>query len=297
MLHQSPNAESHPHKPSYGVSHFVGKFNRRESDSTNSSSAPNPNPFYSFPIRSTSSLPTTASTTRAARKFSQTAAHIADPLSTLSRAFDFNSCCRPCTHKQVDQSWFQYLVCKCCNCCGNNNRSISTLMGTETPAENSTWSFLLFCAQYCALPWNIMKFICSIILLFLSNIQNAFCPPSVDAAFNGLFIMAFVILMLDIIRLSFFDSSYLPLQLWKWKNKSAREKPDMFSTSQDGPFLRLGSFLFWCDLLSTLTLIYDISYLSTDLAAMPFVHFRTDSYGSPVRFNTLLSLENDSLRV
>jgi len=298
-----------------GVSQFLGRMTRRESkgsdNSSNSSSLPphTSSSSSSWKLYGNMSMRTAAAAAAAAatssssthskmtKKYSQRDTQI--PSSSLFEntntlplytTFDFTTCgCCCCgsrrhnhhQHQQAciptkenHQTWYQYIFCKCCNTCGSN-------------PNNTTKHFLFYLAYKCTLPWNIIKFISSLILLFLSNIQYAWCPPTVDNAFNILYSLAFTFLVLDILRLAYFDSTYLPLQVWKWKNKSAQVEPDRFSTRTYGPWIRCGSFLFWCDVFSTGTLIYDISYFSSDMSAMLFIHIHTDTTGSVLNTSVL----------
>ena len=46
---------------------------------------------------------------------------------------------------------------------------------------------------------------------------------------------------------------------------------------------RLGSFMFWCDLISSATLLYDISFINTFYFAIETINMELDQFGLPVR--------------
>jgi hypothetical protein len=48
-------------------------------------------------------------------------------------------------------------------------------------------------------------------------------------------------------------------------------------------FFGIGSFLFWCDVMSTLTLLFDISFIAPRLFRQLELHIELDPFGIPVR--------------
>jgi hypothetical protein len=78
----------------------------------------------------------------------------------------------------------------------------------------------------------IFMTVCTLFALFANDIAAAACPPSVDDAINGVQCFLFAIFSLEIILCSIAKKEYL------------------------------FSFFFWLDIISTLSLLQDISWIS-----------------------------------
>lgn len=106
--------------------------------------------------------------------------------------------------------------------------------------------------------WLLLTFFCTFVLLFGSQIQDLWLPKSGDKAVDVIFTLAFITFSIDIIVRSIVDPIYFSCSL---------RKPNRFDRASvsDG-FWTLGcnacSFFFWCDVIATLSLLYDISYIN-----------------------------------
>ena len=112
--------------------------------------------------------------------------------------------------------------------------------------------------------WSSTTFFFTLVMLFGSQIQDLWLPKSWDAASDTVFTMAFVILSVDVIIRSIVDPMYFS---WSFK----RERRPSHSTGVGGLWIHrcddinkisVGSFMFWCDVIATLTFLYDISYIN-----------------------------------
>mmetsp|Transcript_22930 Transcript_22930/g.37765 ORF Transcript_22930/g.37765 Transcript_22930/m.37765 type:complete len:1179 (-) Transcript_22930:80-3616(-) len=108
------------------------------------------------------------------------------------------------------------------------------------------------------------------VMLFGAPIQDLFLPASADVAVDVIFTLAFVTLMLDILIRCIVDKAYFA---WDRVGTSLtpRKTCKRFNT-------HCGSFMFWCDMVGTLTFIYDLSYINT-LRAKPFFVYLEDKKG------------------
>lgn len=109
--------------------------------------------------------------------------------------------------------------------------------------------------------WSYTSGFFVFVMLFGAPIQDLFLPPSADIAVDVIFTLAFVMLLVDILILCIVDEAYFawnrvgtsltPRKSFKWCN------------------IHAGSFMFWCDVVGTLTFIYDLSYINTGIRANP----------------------------
>ena len=118
------------------------------------------------------------------------------------------------------------------------------------------------------------------VMLFGAPIQDLFLPVSADLAVDVVFTFAFITLLVDILIRCIVDKAYFawdrvgtsltPQKTCKWCNPHA------------------GSFMFWCDMVGTLTFMYDLSYINT-LRTEPMVADLTLENGFPVRKLVVIS--------
>jgi len=149
--------------------------------------------------------------------------------------------------------------------------------------------------------WNRLVWIVAFALLFATNIQDAWFPETWDEVFDAFFIFGFGLLAIDIVTRSIVFPSYFDVTFDCSKCILSRccgcsgnsSRDGMGGTNRRSPrglssgassggssvalsesgtgngfcgFFNVGSFVFWCDLIATLTVLYDISYL------MKFAH-------------------------
>jgi hypothetical protein len=112
--------------------------------------------------------------------------------------------------------------------------------------------------------WNVIIIFNTILLLFGSEVQDLWIPPHGDIVMNVFFTIALAVFSFDIIMRCFLDPSYMP-----WCGCAASKSS-------------LGSFMWWCDVVSTLTLLYNISFINTNLLQMNTIEITLNQLGIPV---------------
>ena len=125
--------------------------------------------------------------------------------------------------------------------------------------------------------WYIVIWFMTFILLFGSAIQDLWVPKSADVAFDVLYTASLVILILDMIFHLFADPDYFVFTIFSCFQKSKRREtqPKLWTFG-------VGSFMFWCDLISMMALIYDISYINRREFETTVTHLELDDFGVPV---------------
>lgn len=95
--------------------------------------------------------------------------------------------------------------------------------------------------------WRTIVLICELILLFGFEIRDLFCPAESDVAFDVIFMLTFVLLLFDIILMSIALPEYFD-----------------YGFSDKHHFrIIFGSWPFWLDFLSALTVLNEITFINT----------------------------------
>lgn len=126
--------------------------------------------------------------------------------------------------------------------------------------------------------WNMVLVFFTILLLFGEQFQELFIPKEGDIVFDVLFTIALAVFFIDIIL-----RCYVEPQFFGYCGKDSNEN------STWGSF-QLGSFMFWCDLISSATLLYDISYINRSLFQINTIDIVLNSLGLPVSSITVFSI-------
>ena len=123
--------------------------------------------------------------------------------------------------------------------------------------------------------WKVLIGIFTILLLFGVPIQNLCIPKAGDQVFDVLYTLAFAFFVVDIaIRLQAEPSYFTARCLGKGCG--------------DESYFAFGSFMMWCDLISTATLLYDISFINKPHYGVQNVNIILNDQGQPVRSFTLM---------
>ena len=122
--------------------------------------------------------------------------------------------------------------------------------------------------------WKALLIIFSIYLLFGSQIRHLFIPSSMDAAFDIISLVVFGFFVLDMIIRMMIYPNYFSISCC---NTSGANGGNDVQTG-----CVLGSFVFWCDLVSTITLLYDISWINEGEYNVKEVKIQLNEFGSPV---------------
>lgn len=147
---------------------------------------------------------------------------------------------------------------RCRRCCRN--------VFTPSPAAMSRMSRVIN-----SKIWHAGLLFFTVVLLFGAQVQELWVPKGGDVVFDVLFSVDFVYLFTDICMRCWVESSYFDFQICR--------KGD--SSSSWGN-CRLGSFMFWCDLISTCLLLWDISYINQRLYDASTIDLELDRTGRPV---------------
>ena len=98
-------------------------------------------------------------------------------------------------------------------------------------------------------------------------------------------LLGFIFLIFDVLLRSVADPSYFVFTVGRRDFRSLDgESAFIRSDALCGlhTCLQIGSFMFWCDLLSTLSLLWDISYIGRLRTAMVMADIKIDELGVPV---------------
>lgn len=112
--------------------------------------------------------------------------------------------------------------------------------------------------------WKTAVLICELILLFGFEIRDLFCPADSDVGFDVIFMLSFVLLLVDIILMCMALPGYFEYGF----------------SDQHGFRIIFGSWPFWLDFLSALTLLNEITFINR-------IRLRSEEY------NILISANDD----
>jgi class 3 adenylate cyclase len=117
--------------------------------------------------------------------------------------------------------------------------------------------------------WKTALVVGACLLLFGEQVRIMFIPPAADNAVDSVFCACILFFLIDIALRCDAEDGYCTL--------ACREGAGC------GRWMMGGSFLFWCDLVSTLALFYDISWLRTRFFTESSIRIVLNEFGEPVR--------------
>lgn len=126
------------------------------------------------------------------------------------------------------------------------------------------------------------------ILLFGAQLRELIMPPSADAACDVILTVTFILFCLDMFMRLDSDPTYFSCScglVTKHRNTMDETAHSNLpsQSSGNGCFgLKVGSFLFWCDLISSLTLLSQISFVHKAAFDPITVRISLDQFGVPV---------------
>lgn len=128
--------------------------------------------------------------------------------------------------------------------------------------------------------WKFFLIVFALVVLFGASIRELFLPKSADLAVDVVFLVALVFFAIDMALRIGSEPGYLscPVIFVVDKNQNDRHKRCVCP--------RLGSFLFWCDFCSTMTLFYDLSFLNKTIYGEKHLSFEVGPWGDPVSRQT-----------
>jgi len=167
---------------------------------------------------------------------------------------------------------------------GSISDGVPTCMCPQIPPAVTDW---LNHRLINTMVWNGLIILFTVVLLFGTQVQDLWCHKSSDVAFDVLFTCSFVFLIFDVLLRSVADPNYFGFTVGRrdfrsLDGESAYSRSDAWCGLHT--CFQLGSFMFWCDLLSTLSLLWDISYIGRLRTATVVVGIEIDDLGIPVSF-------------
>jgi hypothetical protein len=132
-----------------------------------------------------------------------------------------------------------------------------------------------------SLFWKLLIGLLTFLLLFGSPLQFWLVSKEGDVVFDALYMFGFAIFMIDIVFNVYADPAYLTCDPCNRKLRKAN--PNLANHPQLWTF-GFGSYNFWCDLISSVGFLYDISFINTAEFAMQTVIIELDRIGVPVCF-------------
>lgn len=170
------------------------------------------------------------------------------------------------------------LCCRCC-CSGrtrpstnhqsDRNNCNSFFCGCYVNEENRPKWFTLLYKLTKTIIWKIIHVIFSIILLFGPAVQLLIVDfgQNGDLIFMILRILMLLFFVVDMTLRCITEDDYFVCTLCKIGDRAANASTYILRSSgnnsdrMDSTF-RIGSFLFWCDLISTVSILYDLSFIN-----------------------------------
>lgn len=115
----------------------------------------------------------------------------------------------------------------------------------------------------------------TVVLLFGSPIQFLFTTKNADIVFDILYILALFVFVADMMLNLFVDPEYFGFSLFSRNHIQPFDQAKFCSYG-------VGSFKMWCDVVSTATLFYDISFTNPTQYSEEVVELTLDQYGIAV---------------
>jgi hypothetical protein len=148
--------------------------------------------------------------------------------------------------------------------------------------------------------YKALLIVLTFILLFGAQIRFIFIPAAGDAGCDVVFMAVFCIFWLDIFVRVDVEPNYFHLNIcgltWKKSRRNSgsggsdssrnHQRGHSHAGTASGGWcsaFEVGSFLFWCDVVSTLALMQDISFINPSYFSEYAVVILLDSFGVPVR--------------
>lgn len=123
--------------------------------------------------------------------------------------------------------------------------------------------------------WRSTLLLFTIALIFGAQVRDLFCPKEADDIFDIIFLVIIGFFAVDILMRVDVEHNYFVFRAFG-RGQSTVEGS---ATCLD---LQLGSFIFWCELCSTLALLYEVSMINKRDFGMQTLHIRLNAFGAPV---------------
>lgn len=214
---------------------------------------------------------------------------------------------------------------------GGDITSIGQLIPCCRPSE---WLLHMMKRTVTNKYWRIFVTILDFILLFGASIRDLFCPKRSDLAFDIIFLLTIALLLVDIIIQSHLVPNYFIFKIKKRRRNAEEKKSvigksgrqiNMNGQSSHGitsggmrgvtsehvdaeensvsikgnrefsfDGIKVGGFLFWMDIISAFTILFDVSLINPLLRNTRTYNILLDSSGIPVSGYSYYVFEVDS---
>ncbi|MGK3758932.1 MAG: hypothetical protein ACI8RD_011249 [Bacillariaceae sp.] len=180
---------------------------------------------------------------------------------------------------------WNWICCRCC-CTSNNGRNLSSSNFSDTNnsdrscngffcgcyinEENRPKWLILFYNITKTKIWTIIHVVFSIILLFGPPVQSLVVDIGKrgDVIFDGLRSLMLIFFVTDMTSRCITEYDYFMFTLCKRRKDGVNTSASSTATARisnnkgDGTGFTFGSFLFWCDAISTASILYDLSFIN-----------------------------------
>ena len=145
----------------------------------------------------------------------------------------------------------------------NNIAAVANRAATTARQQRRATMYAVLNSQ----AWKVALSVFSLILLFGAQVSELFLPPSTDTTVDAIFVLALTFFIVDILM------------------RCESSEDHYFSRIRCTGIccLSVGSFLFWCDLVSALTLLTDISWINKRSFSEQQIQIALGDFGIPVR--------------
>jgi hypothetical protein len=124
--------------------------------------------------------------------------------------------------------------------------------------------------------WKVLLIVLTFILLFGAQIRTLWIPAAGDTAVDVVFTVTFALFWIDLLMRVDAEPGYFNFRFNCFRG-------NIYEHGGGKPGCSLGSFLFWCDLGSTLALLHELSYVDQKNFAVIDYDITLDTFGIPVR--------------
>ena len=123
--------------------------------------------------------------------------------------------------------------------------------------------------------WSSSLILFTIGLVFGAPIRDLICTQNVDDIFDILFLAIIGFFTVDIIMRMDVEPNYFVFRAFGRGQATSEDSSGCLD-------VQLGSFLFWCELCSTLALLYEVSLINPKHFGMQTIDIKINMFGSPV---------------
>jgi hypothetical protein len=124
--------------------------------------------------------------------------------------------------------------------------------------------------------WNSVLILFTVTLVFGAQLRDLFFAPPADDYFDYIFLAIIGFFTIDIIMRMNAEPNYFACRAF------GRGRLSMEDSTTCWDF-QLGSFVFWCELISTVALLHDIAFVRKDEFDQQEIAITLNQFGAPVR--------------